>query len=298
MLLPGESIEELNRAETAWSLLKPWGISADNSTLERHADYTFQACWCQRWRCGPLLVAGDSAHLMPPFAGQGMCSGLRDAANLAWKLDLVLAGSAPDALLDTYGPERAEHVRHFIAASMELGEVICKTDPAEAAERDEMMRADLARGKQIPPRPLPRLGPGLHRGESADDAGGILSIQAPVTGPEGTALLDDVVGNTGQLLLDHTAGGAVTDERRRALQRLGIATIVLAPEPAPGHVVDIQGAYAAWMHELGSCAVLIRPDFYVFGTARTLTEAAQLVDDFLAAVSAAPRGAGDVPGDL
>jgi 2-polyprenyl-6-methoxyphenol hydroxylase-like FAD-dependent oxidoreductase len=106
MRLSDESIDDLNREATAWRLLAPWGVTAANATLERHAVYRFQARWVDTWRHGRLLLAGDAAHQMPPFAGQGMCSGLRDAVNLAWKLDLVLKGTAPDALLDTYAPER------------------------------------------------------------------------------------------------------------------------------------------------------------------------------------------------
>ena len=86
----------------------------------------------------------------------------------AWRLDLVLDGRAHDAILDGYGDERAEHVRHFIEASMGLGEVICLPDPAAAAERDETMKADLAAGVEQPPRPLPRLGAGLHRDDAAE----------------------------------------------------------------------------------------------------------------------------------
>ena len=88
-----------------------------------------------------MLLAGDAAHQMPPFAGQGMCSGLRDAANLAWKLDLVLAGRAADALLDTYEAERLPSAQAAIEFSIELGKVICVPDPAEAAARDEAMAA-------------------------------------------------------------------------------------------------------------------------------------------------------------
>ncbi|MDQ6697742.1 MAG: bifunctional 3-(3-hydroxy-phenyl)propionate/3-hydroxycinnamic acid hydroxylase, partial [Actinomycetota bacterium] len=90
MRLPDESIDELDDASRAWELLEPWDVTPDNATLERHAVYRFQARWADRWRQGNVLLAGDAAHQMPPFAGQGMCSGLRDAANLAWKLDLVL----------------------------------------------------------------------------------------------------------------------------------------------------------------------------------------------------------------
>jgi 2-polyprenyl-6-methoxyphenol hydroxylase-like FAD-dependent oxidoreductase len=95
MRLPGESVADLNTEATAWRLLAPWGMTPDTASLERHAVYTFQARWVDRWRDGRLLLAGDAAHQMPPFAGQGMCSGVRDAANLAWKLDLVLRGAAP-----------------------------------------------------------------------------------------------------------------------------------------------------------------------------------------------------------
>jgi 2-polyprenyl-6-methoxyphenol hydroxylase-like FAD-dependent oxidoreductase len=124
MRLPGEPIEELNSEDTAWRLLAPWGVTPDNAALERHAVYRFQARWVDTWRHGRLLLAGDAAHQMPPFAGQGMCSGLRDATNLAWKLDLVLAGRAPAGVLDTYPSERIPQVQAMIDFSMELGRVI------------------------------------------------------------------------------------------------------------------------------------------------------------------------------
>ena len=143
MRLPGETLDELNSAETAWRLVGEFGLTPENAVLERHAVYTFRARWCDRWRDGRLLLAGDAAHLMPPFAGQGMCAGLRDAENLAWKLDAVLGGKAPDSLLDTYGSERIGHVRHFIDLSVGLGRVICVTDPVAAAARDARMKAAL-----------------------------------------------------------------------------------------------------------------------------------------------------------
>jgi flavoprotein hydroxylase len=92
-------------------LLERWDVRPDNARLERHAVYTFGARYAERWRAGQALLAGDAAHQMPPFAGQGMCAGIRDAANLAWKLDLVLTGRAPDGLLDTYDQERRPSAR-------------------------------------------------------------------------------------------------------------------------------------------------------------------------------------------
>src|SRR4029079_4766757 len=135
MRLPGESLADLNNETTAWRLLEPWGLTRANATLERHAVYTFQARWVDDWWKGRLLLAGDAAHQMPPFAGQGMCSGIRDAANLAWKLAAIIHGSARDSILDSYQIERISHVRATIVFSMALGKVICIADPAEAAAR-------------------------------------------------------------------------------------------------------------------------------------------------------------------
>src|SRR5690606_3501849 len=97
--------------------------------------------YAERWRSGRAVLAGDAAHLMPPFAGQGLCSGLRDIANLAWKLDLVMDGRAGESLLDTYEAERLPSVSAAIGFSVELGKVICVPDCAEAAARDEAMAA-------------------------------------------------------------------------------------------------------------------------------------------------------------
>src|SRR6185295_18872069 len=155
MRLPGESLDELNNEATAWRLLAPWDVHPGNATLERHTVYRFQARWVDTWRNGRLLLAGDAAHQMPPFAGQGMCSGLRDVANLTWKLDLVLADTAPPALLDTYASERIPHVRALIDFSMELGKVICIADPAGAAARDALMVAAAEAGQQTTPPPFP-----------------------------------------------------------------------------------------------------------------------------------------------
>ncbi len=163
MRLPDETVAELDDPDRAWELLRPWGITPDDAVLERHAVYRFQARWAERWRRGRSLLAGDAAHQMPPFAGQGMCSGLRDAANLAWKLDLVLDGRAPDTLLDAYEAERAENVRAVIDFSMSLGKVICVTDPDEAKARDELMAGGVVDGAATSPPPLP----GVTQGSSA-----------------------------------------------------------------------------------------------------------------------------------
>jgi flavoprotein hydroxylase len=274
MRLPEESLEDLNSEQTAWRLLTPWGVTAANATLERHAVYRFQARWVDTWRSGRLLLAGDAAHQMPPFAGQGMCSGLRDAANLAWKLDLVLADSAPAALLDTYASERVPHVRALIDFSMALGKVICVADPAEAAARDAgMIAAARERHLTTPPPPL-GIGSGVLL--DGDPQAGQLFVQGRVQYAKASGLFDDVVGR-GWTLLSPSADPVTQLDATAAAFFTSLGGIS-AQVGAQGAVGDLDGAYGRWFAEAGVGVVLQRPDFYVFGTAARVGGAGALVN--------------------
>jgi 2-polyprenyl-6-methoxyphenol hydroxylase-like FAD-dependent oxidoreductase len=134
MRLPHETLDELNSEAVAWRLLAPWGVRPDNAKLERHAVYTFGARWADRWRPRSRAYCGAT----PPTRcrrsrGRACVRACATAANLAWKLDLVLGGRAREALLDTYQSERAPHVSAVIDMSVALGRIICVADPAEAA---------------------------------------------------------------------------------------------------------------------------------------------------------------------
>jgi 2-polyprenyl-6-methoxyphenol hydroxylase-like FAD-dependent oxidoreductase len=245
MRLPGETVEELNNEETAWRLLAPWDLTPDSAVLDRHTVYTFQARWADRWRDGRILIAGDAAHLMPPFAGQGMCSGIRDAANLAWKLDLVLSGRSGDAVLDSYTSERSAHVQNAIGMSVELGNVICLTDPAGVAARDEVMAAAGGRPDLVLPAvPPPVLGPGvLATGPGGAPVGlaGQLSPQARVAPVGGAAgRFDDVVGTGFVVASAVDLSPVMTGGLRSGLDRLG-AHIVQFAEPGTEPVADGAG---------------------------------------------------------
>ncbi|MTD55232.1 bifunctional 3-(3-hydroxy-phenyl)propionate/3-hydroxycinnamic acid hydroxylase MhpA [Amycolatopsis pithecellobii] len=271
--LPGETIEELNTPETAWRLLEPWGRHPGNTALERHTVYTFQARWADEWRAGRLLLAGDAAHQMPPFAGQGMCSGLRDAINLAWKLDLVLRGVAEPGLLDTYTSERRAHVRHAISMSIALGEVICVLDEDKAAERDRRMIAGGADpARVLPPMPPPLLGDGVRL-----PTAGHLTPQHRVHYGGTSGLLDDVTGFGFTILTDGLAPDDLLDESRLAfLTEIGATVVPLTEEN------DLDGAYLPHLREHGHVAAVIRPDFYLYGAATVPGEVSGLVDQLRA----------------
>jgi 3-(3-hydroxy-phenyl)propionate hydroxylase len=141
MLLPGENEPD------PWQLLARW-LTPHDATLWRAASYRFHALVARQWRRGRVFIAGDAAHQQPPFTGQGMCQGIRDAANLAWKLEYALRGKADDALLDTYEMERSTHVRRLTGIIKDIGAVIGERDPARARERDRRLLAE-AGGKVV-----------------------------------------------------------------------------------------------------------------------------------------------------
>ena len=286
MRMPEETIADLNSEQMAWKLLEPWQLTPQNSQLERHAVYTFQARWADIWRSGRLLLAGDAAHQMPPFAGQGMCSGVRDAANLSFKLDLVLRGLATPDLLDTYGPERSGHVQYAIGLSIELGKVICVTDPAAVAERNAMM---LAGGgdpeKVLPPIPPATLTDGLlhrHPDGTLGVGAGNLSPQGRLTYQGRTGLLDDVVG-TGFLLASIIdARTHLTTEQLAFLDTLDTTIIRFVPTEADiqtdDDAVDLDGVYLPHMSQVGHLTALVRPDHYLYGVATTTDDIGTIID--------------------
>lgn len=121
-----------------WALLAPWGVTPAHGELVRAVKYRFHALVADRWRGGSggrVFLAGDAAHMMPPFMGQGLCSGVRDADNLAWKMAEVLAG-AHDSLLDTYEAERRPHTEVVVALSIEAGRTLARlaADPTDLPE--------------------------------------------------------------------------------------------------------------------------------------------------------------------
>lgn len=247
MLMPGDDPARMAEPEVVWSFLKRW-IGPDDARIERAAVYTFHSVIARGWRKGPLLIAGDACHQTPPFLGQGMCAGLRDAMNLAWKLELIIKRGADPAILGSYESERWPHVEAFIRLAVELGAVIQTRDGMAAARRDRLNAGGLPRMFDFP---QPQLGPGL-RDEAPQPVGMIVPQPRLADG----RLLDDV---TGARFVIAGNGGAIDGASPQcwgAWQAVG-ASFLRHPEPPVAEMIDGLGARVA----------LWRPDGYLLGVA-------------------------------
>jgi 3-(3-hydroxy-phenyl)propionate hydroxylase len=260
MLLPGESPDDINRTDVIEKLMEPY-FALGNATVERSAVYTFHGLITREWRRGRVLLAGDSAHQMPPFLGQGMCSGVRDAVNLAWKMSAVVRG-ASESLLDTYQPERSPHVQRIVESAVGFGRIICTLDPQVAAERDRnMLAARAANPVDVGEAPQPSLS-----GSSliVDGAGYVVS-----DGRLDGVVFDEVLdGRWAVVVSDELVLGAAD---RATLGRLDALILVAKDGAITQRILD----------NAQSDAVVVRPDRIVLGTGRSGLDAlARAVDEF------------------
>ncbi len=260
-LKPGEDPQMAATPEGAWELLSRW-LTPDDGELWRQASYRFHALVANRWREGRVFVAGDAAHMQPPFLGQGMCQGVRDVANLSWKLAAVVkgevTGSAADALLDSYGRERKAHVRELTSRIKAVGAVICERDVDKARERDARLLAECGGVVKDTPRQdiLPRLETGFLASQDTTGRGTLFSQPRLEDGQ----LMDQRFGHGWRLILDATF--AVPP----ASKGLTVVSMGQAGDK------EMKGAVQAWMTRHQCHAALVRPDNYVFGTASTEVE--------------------------
>jgi flavoprotein hydroxylase len=207
------------------------------------------------------MLAGDAAHQMPPFLGQGLNSGIRDAANLAWRLARVTTGAAPQTLLDDYAAERGDQIEWIVRESVLLGGIICTTDLKEAAQRDEALK----RSSSL--RELAQTSRPLRTGTLRDDPGaGSLGLQARVGIGGRVRMLDEPSSEPGRFMLigaDCDPTEALDPALAACWRSLDGMSVHFG---TPGWV-DVDGTYREWFDALDARVVLVRPDFHVFGTA-------------------------------
>jgi 3-(3-hydroxy-phenyl)propionate hydroxylase len=256
-VMPGDDLDEIV-TPAAIERISNGLLPVAHFAPDRAAIYTFRARVAERWRVGNVFLAGDAAHQAPPLFGQGLCAGMRDVANLAWKLRLVALGRAGEDLLGTYESERRPHARYWVEQAATMASLLQATDPQTAADRDAYIRAHP--GETLPP--APPLGPGLHTGPG-DPKAGMLSVQ-PVLA-DGTRL-DELIGQRFLVASANDLVDALPAAARSALEA-DPETVVLTD---PGKVGGLLAPVAA-------AAVVVRPDRYILGTAGTTRELEELL---------------------
>lgn len=249
-LQDGERREDMSDPARVWELISPW-LGSSDAEIVRAVVYRFHATVAASFRAGRIFLAGDAAHQMPPFLGQGLCTGVRDAANLAWKMELVARDLATDALLDTYDGERRPHAAGVVAHAVDSGRLIDQLSGRGGEQAD----LDSAYGGQ---RPFPRLEDGLLAGD-----GLLRGRQVPNVTLSTGDRLDDAVGTGLVVLLDR-------------------------PEAFSGTTLDhwrSLGATVATSTALEG-AVVVRPDRYVAATAADEAEFAAVSTELFARLGA------------
>ncbi|HEY1454309.1 MAG TPA: bifunctional 3-(3-hydroxy-phenyl)propionate/3-hydroxycinnamic acid hydroxylase [Roseiarcus sp.] len=273
MQLPGEDADDLLRDEMVRSLLAPY-YDLDKVEIERKIVYAFHARVADHWRAGCVFLAGDAAHMMPPFAGQGMNSGMKDAANLSWKLAAVLGGQAPADILETYEVERAKNVRAMVKISRRLGAVFMPTSPMVAAFRDAAFaclnlsggfRAFVRRGGLLPP---PHISRSALTATGRDGLIGQMAPQPEVAGPASGAPLDHWLGCHQWLALGFGVDPAAELSKRdrailAALDARFLCINGRASDPATLELRSDDRGFLDWATRNRVRGLLVRPDRFI-----------------------------------
>ncbi|MGO4442847.1 bifunctional 3-(3-hydroxy-phenyl)propionate/3-hydroxycinnamic acid hydroxylase [Mycobacterium sp. 2YAF39] len=259
-LLPGETVDDFGSLRSLRPLIAPWtaGVAEADLRLIRVTEYTFRAQLADRWRAGNVFLLGDAAHLTPPFIGQGLGAGVRDAMNLAWKLAGVIGGDLPVSALDSYEQERKPHTRHMIRLALAVGWAMT----AGGQFGNLMRRLVVTRMKYVP---------GL-RSKIIDSRTPALGSSAFVhrrrtpRHPAGTLCPNSVLADGRRL--DSALGDGfalVTTVSPTAAQRA-----VLDERGATVHVATADSELAAWLKDAHVTAAVVRPDRTVMHAGRDL----------------------------
>jgi 3-(3-hydroxy-phenyl)propionate hydroxylase len=282
LLQENERTEFMERQEVVHQLLAPY-VDPKKIQLQRASVYTFQAKVAERWRDKRVFLLGDAAHVMPPFAGQGLCSGIRDAMNLSWKLALVSRGAAGEALLDTYERERRPHAVDMIKTTITMGKVLLARNRLVAALRNALLKLlfriprtrRFMRNFEYKPKSLVSQGliaGGRRRKGNVAEGSYFPQPRVQVAGGE-TARLDDVSSRGFTVFTLADAADTVRQSAEALAREVGGLCLRILPaeragEARAGDVVDVSGKLTAWFVQYQADAAVVRPDRYVYGVSR------------------------------
>ncbi len=300
MLRPGETDEEVSDLVFVRQLLADNGPDADAPIVRRQV-YAFHARVVDKWNVGRVFLAGDAAHLAPPFAGQGMNSGIRDAQNLGWKLASVARGELGPHLLDSYGPERAPHAKALVQLAINIGRVMMPRSRLQAWAVAAAFRATKLMPRlqayfaqmKYKPKPFYRSGFLLPAGHAASRVGRMLAQPRVVTADGIDVLLDDLLG-PGFALVAYgadaqamLAAAPALPAGLGALRRIAVLPGDMNPapdaDPTIAWVRDSADLLASPGTASDNVLLLVRPDRYVAAAAprhameRFVSEVAALV---------------------
>ena len=271
---PGEDPRHLATPDETWKLLAPW-LNKDDGILWRQASYRFHALVAEEWRSNRIFVAGDAAHQQPPFLGQGMCQGIRDAVNLSWRLNAVLKEGAAETLLNTYGIERKSHVVDLTNRIKGIGKLITERDVEKARARDAKLLAEC--GGVVKPTPRQDVQPALTvglLGSISHPARGTIFPQALLNQPNGdTVRMDDLYPAGWRIFLRASA----SDDFGNASKHHHLSSISLLKLGSPAFA-EAEGVLAQWFEKHDVQAVIVRPDHYIYAVCNTPQELSEELD--------------------
>ena len=226
-----------------WNFLKPW-LKKSEAIIERKTIYTFESAIARKWRKGRVFIAGDAAHLMPPFMGQGMCAGIRDASNLAWKIANCLRNKFNETLLNTYQSERSLNVKEYIETTMRMGEFV---NAVESIQITDNIRSD-NKGIKSMQSIKPKLGKGL--GNLKDKNRGKTFPQFKL---KNNKTLDNNFSKKGMIVLSSDVNPK-TSKYYSILKAKNFSNV------------------SRYLKNIKSKAILVRPDRFILASARSNKE--------------------------
>ena len=223
-----------------WNFLKPW-LNKSEAIIERKTIYTFESAIARKWRKGRIFLAGDAAHLMPPFMGQGMCAGIRDASNLAWKIANCIRNKYDETLLNTYQSERSLNVKEYIETTMRMGEFVNAVESIQITDNIKSDNKGIKSMQSI----KPKLGKGL--GNLKDKNRGKIFPQFKL---KNNKTLDDHFSKKGMIILSSEIKPKISKNCSLLKAR------------------DLSNV-SKYLKNINSKAILVRPDRFILASARS-----------------------------